>query len=298
MIFTCSVNKTNLLVLFATVFFMEKVASQSLPIPPPSPRQTITQQFATGNIEIDYSRPGVKGRKAFGDVVPYGKVWRTGANAATTITFTDDVIINSVKVDKGKYGLLTIPNEDEWIIIITRDVNVTSPNQYKPENDVVRVNARPNSLCYTVETFTIDINNIKPTEADIFLRWDRTEVSFKIKAEIDEKIMAAIEKEMSTDKRPYYQAANYYYENGKDLNKALEWINKAIEMRPDAYWMMHTKAKILYKLKDYHNAVAIAEASLAKAKEAGADDYIKFNEKLIAEIKSQPDYKPAAPKKK
>lgn len=272
--------------------------SQTLPIPPPSPRQTVVQQFATGSIEIDYSRPGVKGRKAFGDVVPYGKVWRTGANAATTITFTDDVIINSVKVEKGKYGLLTIPDENEWTIIITKDVTVTNANQYKPENDVVRVTARPNSLCYTVETFTIDINNIKPNEADIFLRWDRTEVSFKVKADIDEKIMAAIDREMSTDKRPYYQAATYYYENGKDLNKALEWINKAIELRPDAFWMIHTKAKILYKMKDYHPAITAAEASLAKAKEAQSDEYIRLNEKLIAEIKSQPDYKPVPAKKK
>lgn len=272
--------------------------SQTLPIPPPSPRQTVVQQFATGSIEIDYSRPGVKGRKAFGDVVPYGKVWRTGANAATTITFTDDVIINSVKVEKGKYGLLTIPDENEWTIIITKDITVTNANQYKPENDVVRVTARPNSLCYTVETFTIDINNIKPNEADIFLRWDRTEVSFKVKADIDEKIMAAIDREMSTDKRPYYQAATYYYENGKDLNKALEWINKAIELRPDAFWMIHTKAKILYKMKDYHPAITAAEASLAKAKEAQSDEYIRLNEKLIAEIKSQPDYKPVPAKKK
>jgi hypothetical protein len=287
-----------LILMFAVALSFSDISAQSLPIPAPSPKQTVTQQFATGNIEIEYSRPGVKGRKAFGDVVPFGKIWRTGANAATTISFGDDFFVNGVKVAKGKYGLLTIPGENEWVIIITKDVNVTSAADYKQENDVVRVNARPFSLCYTVETFTIDVNNIKPAEADIMLRWDRTEVSFKVTAQIDEKIMAAIEKELSTDKRPYYQAANYYFENGKDLNKALEWVNKAIEGRPEAFWMTHTKAKILNKLKDYNSAIASAEISMAKAKESNSDDYVKFNEKLIAEIKSQPDYKPSPAKKK
>jgi len=285
-----------------TIFFLIFIAAfgdilaQSLPIPPPSPKQTVTQQFATGNIELDYSRPSVKGRKAFGDVVPFGKIWRTGANSATTISFGDDFFVNNVKVAKGKYGLLTIPGETEWTIIITKDLTVTSAADYKQENDVVRVAAKPTSLCYTVETFTIDINNIKPTEADVILRWDRTEVSFKVTAQIDEKIMAAIDKEMAVDKRPYYSAANYYYENGKDLNKALEWVNTAIASRPEAFWMTHTKAKILFKLKDYNGAIAAAEASLAAAKESKADDYVKFNEKLIADIKAQPDYKPAPAK--
>lgn len=272
--------------------------AQSLPIPPPSPKQTITQQFATADIEIEYSRPGVKGRKAFGDVVAFDKVWRTGANAATTIAFGDDFTVNGVKVAKGKYGLLSIPGEREWTIIITKDLNVTGETAYKQENDVVRIKAKPVTLSYTVETFTIDINNIKPTEADIFLRWDRTEVSFKVKADIDEKVMSAIEKEMGVDRRPYAQAATYYFENGKDLNKALEWINKAVDSRPEAFWLLHTKAKIQHKLKDYAGAVASAESSVAKAKAASNDDYVKMNEKLIAEIKALPDYKPAPAKKK
>lgn len=293
-------NKRNLV--FASIvafgFIFNSANAQSLPIPPPSPKQTITQQFATANIEVEYSRPSVKGRKAFGDVVPFDKVWRTGANAATTISFGDEVSINGVKVEKGKYGLLSIPGEKEWTIIITKDLNVTSENDYKVENDVVRISAKPTSLASTVETFTIDINNIKPNEADVFIRWDRTEVSFKVKAEIDVKIMAAIEKEMAVDKRPYSQAATYYLENGKDLNKALEWINKAIDARTDAFWLYHTKAKIQYKLKDYNGAIATAQRSADIAKEANYDEYIKMNERLIAEIKALPDYKPAPAKKK
>jgi hypothetical protein len=293
-------NKSKLVFagIVAFVLLVNTANAQSLPIPPPSPRQTITQQFATANIEIEYSRPSVKGRKAFGDVVPFGKVWRTGANAATTISFGDEVIVNGVKIAKGKYGLLSIPGETEWIIIITKDLDVTSENNYKPENDVVRIAAKPTALAATVETFTIDVNNIKPNEADVFLRWDRTEVSFKVQAEIDTKIMAAIEKEMSVDKRPYSQAATYYLENGKDLNKALEWINKAIEARTEAFWLYHTKSKIQYKLKDYNGAIATAMASADKAKAANNEEYVKMNDKLIAEIKAQPDYKPAAATKK
>lgn len=265
--------------------------TQSLPVPPPSPLQTLKQQFATSFIEISYSRPGVKGRKIFGELVPFGKVWRTGANAATTIEFGEDVTIEQTKVVKGKYGLLTIPGEKEWQIIITKDIDVTSPNDYKIENDIVRIPAVPVKLLDTVETFTIDVQNIKPTQADIQIKWENTGVSFTAIADIDEKIMKAIDKELATDRRPFYQAATYYFENNKDLNKALEWSTKAVENNPNAYWMSHLKAKILLKLKDYQNAIATAEFSLTKSREGKNEEYVKKNQKLIEEIKSQPDYK-------
>ncbi len=271
--------------------------AQSLPTPPPSPSQTLKQQFATSFVELEYSRPGKKGRKIFGDVVPFGKVWRTGANAATTIEFGENVTIDHTKIEKGKYGLLTIPGENEWQVILTKDLNVTSATAYKIENDIVRIPVKPVLLNDAVETFTIDVQNIKPTQADIQLKWDKTLVSFTITADIDATIMKAIDKEMAADKRPYHQAATYYYENNKDLNKALEWSTKAVEISPYAFWMSHLKAKIQYKLKDYNNAIASAELSLTKAKEASNDDYVKMNEKLIAEIKAQPGYKAPAPAK-
>jgi hypothetical protein len=275
-----------------TLFFSAKISvAQSLPVPPPSPLQTLKQQFATSFIELSYSRPSVKGRKIFGDVVPFGKVWRTGANAATTIEFGEEVTIEQTKVPKGKYGLLTIPGEKEWQIIITKDLDVTSPNDYKIENDVVRVPVQPTKLSEHVETFTIDIQNIKPTQADIQIKWDNTRASFTAIANIDEKIMKAIDKELAADKRPFHQAATYYFENNKDLNKALEWSTKAVENSPNAYWMSHLKAKILLKLKDYANALAAAELSLAKSREGKNEEYVKMNQKLIEEIKSQPDYK-------
>ena len=271
--------------------------AQSLPVPAPSPSQTIKQQFATSNLEISYSRPGVKGRKAFGDVVPFGKVWRTGANSATTIEFGEDVTIDKTKVAKGKYGLVTIPGEIEWQVIITKDLNVTGPTSYKLENDVVRIPVKPVTLNDQVETFTIDVENIRPTTATIQLKWDRTLVAFDVIADIDEKITKAIEKELAADKRPFHQAATYYYDNNKDLKQALEWSTKAVENNPSAFWMSNLKAKIQFKLNDLNGALASAEQSLAKAKENSNDDYVKLNEKLIAEIKASPNYV-AAPVKK
>lgn len=264
----------------------DAVFAQALPIPPPSPWQTVKQQFATSSIEIDYSRPSVKGRQIFGDVVPFDKVWRTGANAATTIEFGDEVTINGTKVAKGKYGLLTIPNAKEWQVVISKDVNVTSANAYKPKNDVVRIPVKPATLNDAVETFTISVENITSTRADVQLKWDRTLISFPITADIDATIMKSIEKAEADGKLPLHQAANYYFENGKDLNKALKWSTEAVKQNPDAFWMSHLKANIEYKLKDFKAALASAEMSLAKAEKSQDDAYTKKNKTLIGQIKA------------
>lgn len=261
--------------------------SQSLPIPQPSPSQTVKQAFATAFIEFNYSRPALKGRKAFGEVVPFGKLWRTGANSATTIEFGDDVTVNGTTIAKGKYGLLTIPGETEWEIIITKDLNVTGEYAFKPENVVTRFKTKSEKINDQVEMFTIDVTNIKPSSADVVLKWDMTQVRFSVSAEIEAKIMAAIEKELKTDKRPYHAAANYYYENDKDLKQALEWENKALEANPTAFWMLTLKAKIQFKLADYAGAQTTAELALAEARKADSDPYVKMNEDLIAQIKSK-----------
>lgn len=271
----------SLLILSSTV-----VQAQGLPIPQPSPAQTVKQSFATAFIEVSYSRPGLKGRKAFGDVVPFGKLWRTGANTATTIEFGDEFFVNGVSFSKGKYGLVTIPKETEWEVILTKDLNVTSEQAFKPENVVTRFVVKTERLNDAVETFTIDFTNIKPTSADVVLKWDQIQVRFTVKADIDTKIMAAIEKEMKNDKRPFHSAANYYYENGKDLKQALEWENKALEANPTAYWMLHLKAKIQHKLGDTAGALDTANKSMEEARKADGDAYVKMNEALIAEIKS------------
>src|SRR5262245_62071590 len=202
------------------------IADAQVRTPAPSPPQTIKQDFGLASIELSYSRPGVKGRKIFGDLVPYGKVWRTGANNATTISFGDEVIIDGTKIPAGKYGLLTIPDKKSWIIIISKQTDVTNPSAYKQESDVVRVPVAVKELKDAVETFTIQFANVKNTSCELHLMWDKSAVVLPIKTEIDSKIMASIDEAMKKDKPPYYQAAVYYTENNKDLNKALEWFSK------------------------------------------------------------------------
>ncbi len=271
--------------------------AQQISFPQPSPTASVSQNFATSKIEINYSRPSVKGRTVFGDVVPFGKLWRTGANGATTVSFGEDVKINGTNVKAGKYGLLTIPNQNEWTVILTKDLNVTSEGAYKQENDAARINVKPAKLNYTVETFTIEVANIKDKACDIEIKWANTAAVLNVTADYDAAISKQIEDAMSKDTRPYFQAANYYFENGKDLNKALAWVNKAVEANPKAFWQVLLKAKIQRALKDYNGAIATAEQGLALAKEASSDPYIKMNETLIAEIKALPDYKPATKKK-
>lgn len=270
--------------------------AQSITFPQPSPTASFSQNFATAKIEVSYSRPGMKGRKVFGDVVPFGKLWRTGANGATTISFGEDVKLNGNDVKAGKYGLLSIPGESEWTVIITKDLNVTSEDAYKKENDVVRFMVKPSKIASTVETFTIEVANIKNNEADLDLKWENTAVSIKITADYDARIAKQIEEAMAKDTRPYSGAAGYYLETGRDLNKALEWINKAIASNPKAYWNLLTKAKIQVALKDYNNAMATSTESWTFAKEGGDGAYMKRNEDLQAEIKANPAYKPAPAK--
>ncbi len=258
--------------------------AQGLNTPQPSPTQTVKQNFGLSSIELSYSRPGVKGRKIFGDLVPYGNVWRTGANQATTLTFGDEVTIGGVKIKAGKYGLLTIPEKKSWTIIISKQTGVTSPADYKQDQDVVRVDAKTNATGDAIETFTIEFANVKPNTCDLEIKWDKTSVSLPISTDVETKVMAQIDQLMNKDNRPYYNAAMYYMDNGKDLNQALGWFQKAAEMQPKAFWIQHQLANCLAKLGKKDEAKAAAEKSKALATEAKNDDYVKLNEKLLAEL--------------
>jgi hypothetical protein len=260
--------------------------AQALKVPMPSPTSTLKQNFALGEISIEYSRPGVKGRVIFGDVVPFGKIWRTGANATTKITFTDDVKFEGSPVAAGTYGLYTIPSKDSWEIMLYKDLTLGgNVADYKPENEILRVKVKPTMLTNKVESFTMNIADISAGKANVQLQWDKTQVDIAVTTDVDTKVMKNIETALSPDdKRPYFQAASYYYDNDKDLKKALEWSNKAIEQNK-AFYVVHLKAKIQIKLKDYKGAIETAEQSMALAKEAKNDDYVRMNEKLIAEAK-------------
>lgn len=275
----------KLIVCGAIAFSVLAVEAQQIKTPAPSTSQTIKQDFGIGSIELSYSRPNMRGRKVFGDLVPFGNVWRTGANNATLLTFTDEVIIGGTKVPAGKYGLLSIPEKDAWTLILTKQNDVTSPAAYKQESDVVRVKAKPVLLKEPVETFTIQFANVKPTSTDLQIMWDNVLVSLPITTDVDTKIMAQINNAMNKDNRPYFQSAMYYLENGKDLNQAAAWMDKAVEQQPNAFWIHHQRANVLAKLGKKEEARAAAQKSIELAKQAKNDDYVRLNEKLLADLK-------------
>jgi hypothetical protein len=273
------------IIITAVAAFILFSANAQLKTPLPSPPQTIKQDFGLSSIELSYSRPGMKGRKIYGDLVPFGKVWRTGANNATTITFGDDVIIGGMKVAAGKYGLLSIPDKDKWTLIITKQLDVTNPSAYKQDQDVVRVMADAMKMKETLETFTMQFANVKPGACELNIMWDNTLVALPITTDVESKVMAQIDQLMNKDNRPYYTAALYYMDNGKDLNQALAWFDKAAEMQPDAYWVYHQRANCLAKLGKKNEAKASAEKSKALAITAKNDDYVRLNDKLLDQLK-------------
>lgn len=279
-----SLKTLSVVVAFATL--TSTGVKAQLKMPAPSPLQTVKQAFALSDVTVEYSRPGAKDRVVFGDVVPFGKVWRTGANGATKITFGEDVKVEGNAITAGTYALYTIPNKDSWEVIIYKDLTLGgNVANYKKENDAAHFTVKTKALNDQVETFTIDFSDITSTGMNIVLKWEKTSVAFNVVADIDSKIMASIEKQVINDNRPYFQAANYYYENGKDLAKALEWVDKAIAANPKAYWIYTLKAKIQSKQGDKKGAVATAEKVVALAKEGQDDAYVKQGEKLIAENK-------------
>ncbi len=274
-------KKVFLTSLAACCFFL---ADAQLKTPAPSPSQTVKQDFGLGSIELSYSRPAMKGRKVFGDLVPFGNVWRTGANSATLVTFSDEVTIGGKKVPAGKYGLLSIPNKDSWTLIISKQLDVTSPAAYKAESDVVRVDVNTMKLVEKTESFTIQFANVKPTSCELHIMWENTAVSLPISTDVDAKVMTQIDQLMNKDTRPYFNAAMYYMDNGKDLNQALSWFDKAVEMNAAAFWIHHQRANCLAKLGKKAEAKAAAEKSKELAAAAKNDDYVKLNEKLLAEL--------------
>jgi tetratricopeptide (TPR) repeat protein len=278
-------NKNSLLVLIMAAGLCMTQA-QTLKVPALSPSQTIKQAFALSDVTVDYSRPSAKGRVVYGDVVPFGKVWRTGANGSTKFTFGDDVKIEGVELKAGTYALYTIPNKDSWDLMFYKDLNLNgNVNDYKAENEVIRVKVKPNPLPVFVETFTINFADVKSNSVVIELLWENTRVAFNVTEEIDSKIMKNIETALAVDSRPYIQAASYYYEADKDQKKALEWANKAIEQNPKAFWAVALKAKIQLKLNDKKGATESANKVIELAKEAKNDDFVKIAEKIIADAK-------------
>lgn len=256
--------------------------------PQPSPHSTLSQVVGLTDVTVDYSRPSAKGRTIFGDLVPFGKLWRTGANANTTVSFSEDVVINGNTLKKGKYALYTEPKADMWeVIFYSTTDNWGTPENWNVNNVALSTNVDPISLGNSVDTFTIGIGNLTNDSATLDISWEKTMVSIKFTVPTDKAAMASIEKTLAGPTAgDYFSAAQYYYNSNADMNKALEYVNKAIALnKPDSvpFWYLRQKSLIQAKLGDKEGAIATARLSLAGAEKAKNADYVKMNNDSIKE---------------
>jgi hypothetical protein len=267
---------------------MSSAFAQQIQMPQASPSAKIAQQVGLSNVTVDYSRPSTKGRKIFGELVPFGEVWRTGANGATLLTFSTDVIISGKNVPAGQYALYAIPNKSEWTMILSKNTKLWGAIGYDESDDLLRFNVSPNKLSRNYETMEITFADMTDTGANLSIKWETTRVDFRIETEVDEIVMAQIQ-ELVIDTETenpglLYAAANYYYTNKKDMKQAYAWISKSVES-DKKYWTVHLKAKIEATRGMKSEAIASAKESMTLAKEAGNPDYIALNERLIKSLK-------------
>ncbi len=267
----------NIVILF---LLMTTRLHAQVKMPAPSPTQNIKQHFALGSIELTYSRPVAKGRKVFGDLVPFNKLWRTGANEATLIRFTDVVEIKGKRIDTGSYVLYTIPGYESWEIILNKGITNWGIDGYKEVEDVVRFKVEPTRIKDALESFTMQFADVKPESCVLQILWEKTAISIPINATIKERIRSQINAAMLSDTKPYWQAAQFYNEYDNNPVKALEYAGKAVEADPKAFWIWLYKAKIEKLRGNNKAALESSKKSLALAKEAKNDDYVKMNEDL------------------
>jgi hypothetical protein len=274
--------------LFSALAFGATVAQGQIQAPAASPAAKIEQRIGLTDVTVEYSRPSKKGRVVFGDVVPYNEIWRTGANAATKITFSDDVMFGGAEVKKGSYAMLTKPGEKTWSVMLYPH-NSTNWSSY-PESDVQPVTITTESVKMSkdtdVESLMIGFDNLTNHGAELFLLWEKTYVPVAIKVNTDKAVEASIAKVMGGPSAgDYFSAASYYYSEKKDMNKALEWINLSISKGNEKYWVLRTKSLIQAELGDKKGAIETATKSLEMARKDEDAAYIKMNEASIAEWK-------------
>lgn len=279
----------------AATLLVAPAAQAQITTPQPSPKSTVMQRVGLTDVTIVYSRPGVKNRLIFGDstkaVVGYGKRWRTGANATTSIKFSDDVVVEGQKVPAGEYGLYTMPTATTWTVVLSKDLKRGADVKgFKTADNVASFTIKPYKLATKVETFTISFSDLTPATAYVDMLWDLTGAKFKITADVDSKVQAQIEEKVVKNTNPsagdLAAAAVYYYDTNKDLKQSLTWIQKANATDPK-FWNVNTEAKIRLKMKDYKGAITAAEQSkkLALAGTAPNMEYAKMNDELVAEAK-------------
>jgi len=264
-------------------------SSAQIQTPQASPKSIIEQTVGLTTVKIDYSRPSSRGRSVYGELVPFGRLWRTGANANTIITFSDDVIIGGKPVKAGHYALYTQPKADSWDVIIYDDTNNWGlPEKWDDKKEVVRASVKPEFLTRNVETLTIGINALENDYGFLEIAWEKTMVAVKIEVPTKATALKSIEEAMSGPTAgSYFAAAQYYYQSNADLTKALSWINSAIEKTPKGedtpFYILRQKSLIQAKMGDKKGAVETAKLSLAGAEKANNADYVKMNKDSIQE---------------
>jgi hypothetical protein len=259
-------------------------------IPTTNPEAMVQQYLASTRIEIKYHRPSVRDRVIFGGLVPYDKVWRTGSDAATTVSFSTPVEIEGARVEAGAYELFTIPGKEYWTVILQNAQSQWGSYSYDPSDDAARVDVKPVVLDASVESFTISVDDIKPNTAIINITWDRVRVPVRITIDLEETVIPQLEAALSAEgRRPYFLAAMFYYENDLDIDRAAELMTLAVAERPKHMGMLYRLALILERKGDISGAINAAERSLAEAKAADAgelqDEYIGLNAVLLERLK-------------
>ncbi|MGI4741477.1 MAG: DUF2911 domain-containing protein [Janthinobacterium lividum] len=263
-------------------------AQVKLNLPQPSPAVKTREAFSTSFVELNYSRPSLKGRTAFGGLVPYDKVWRTGANTVTKIRFGEAVTLGGQAVPAGTYALLTIPGKADWTLILNRDTAQWGAYEYKQNLDVVRVSAKATKLPALQESLRLSLENLRPAAADLTLAWERVQLNFPLVANPDPLVLAQIKEAMQGEKKPYLAAAQYYYNsNQPDLTPAVGWLDEAIKTNPN-YSYYYWKAKLLQKQGKNQEAASAARKSLdaltTTKNEIAKDEYTRLNVQLISEV--------------
>lgn len=255
--------------------------------PQSSPLTKVEQKIGLTDFTLEYSRPGVKGRTVFGDLVPYGKVWRTGANKNSIITFTDDVTVMGQLLKAGSYAIYTIPGKDKWEVLFYKDTNNWGlPEKWDDGKVAARLFSEVMPIPFNVENFTIDFNEISNSGANLEILWEKTYIAVPFRVPTDDKVLASINDALNGTPKAsdYYAAAVYYSEEGKDLKQAKEWMDKSMKMNDKPmFYQLRQQSLIYAKTGDKKGAIEIAKKSLAASKEAGNEDYVKMNMDSIAE---------------
>ena len=257
-------------------------------MPQASPSSKIIQKVGLTDVTVDFSRPSTKGRKIFGELVPFGEVWRTGANGATILNFSTEVSISGTKVPAGSYALYSIPGKTSWTMILSKNTKLWGAIGYDSKDDILRFSATPEKTSRMYDSFEISFAKLTDSSADLSIKWEQTRVEFTIQTEVDPIVMGDIKKQVidaqSTNPALLYQAANYYFTSNKDLNQAYTWIKQSTGSDPK-YWTLHLQAKIELSLGKKTEALESATKSKKLAEEGKNLDYVGLNDRLIKSIK-------------